>query len=75
MQNLSNMEITESKVDLESRFRVLVLDSDSESKTDSESKAENLGSTESKTLTESSSTDSKENLDSKIHYFRFKFRI
>ncbi|WP_395001828.1 hypothetical protein [uncultured Helicobacter sp.] len=37
MQNLSNMEITESKVDSESRFRVLVLDSDLESKTDLQS--------------------------------------
>ena len=45
-----------------------------ESKADSESKskAENLGNTQ---LAESSPTDSKENLDSKIHYFRFKFRI
>ena len=35
MQNLSNMEITESKVDSKSRFRVLALDS--ESKADSQS--------------------------------------
>ena len=39
MQNLSNAEITESKADSDSRFRVLVLDSnlDLESKIDSQS--------------------------------------